>query len=151
DWLKDDTTWDIAQADETYREVMKHVGPSVDFVVTGHTHLERALRVSPDAERYYYNCGTWIRLLRLTDAVLATVDTFRDVYQTLARGRMAAIDNATIPTAAGGRESFVIDRSSLVRISARADGTVGTLFHVLDAGAAGVDLEPVPGSEFLRK
>jgi hypothetical protein len=38
-----------------------------------------------------------------------------------------------------------------VRISARPDGTVGTLFHVLDAGAAGVELEPVPGSEFWRK
>ncbi len=151
DWLKDDTTWDIAHADETCREVMKHVGPLVDFVVTGHTHLERALRVAPEAERYYYNCGTWIRLLRLTDAVLASVDTFRDVYQTLANGRMSAIDSATIPSAAGSRDPFVIDRSSLVRISARADGTVGTLFHVLDAGAAGVLLEPVPGSEFLRK
>ena len=64
---------------------------------------------------------------------------------------MAAIDSATVPTAAGGREPFVIDRSSLVRISARPDGTVGTLFHVLDTGAAGVDLEPVPGSEFWRK
>jgi UDP-2,3-diacylglucosamine pyrophosphatase LpxH len=151
DWLKDDTTWDISQTDETCREVMKHVGPSVDFVVTGHTHLERALRIAPEAERYYYNCGTWIRLLRLTDAVLASVDTFRDVYQTLVNGRMAAIDSATIPAAAGGREPFVIDRSSLVRISARPDGTVGTLFHVLDAGPAGVDLEPVPGSEFWRK
>ncbi len=151
DWLKDDTTWDITKTDDTFKEVMKHVGASVDFVVTGHTHLERALRVAPDADRYYYNCGTWIRLLRLTDAVLASTETFREIYRTLADGRMAAIDSAMIPKAGGGREPFVVDRSSVVRISSREQGTVGTLFRVVETGPDAVDLEPVSGSEFWRK
>ncbi len=151
DWLAKDRSFDITERDQTFRDVTNRVGSTVDFVVTGHTHLERAVRIQDGADRYYYNCGTWIRLLRFTDFVLDNTDAFREVYQTLADGKMDTLDRATIPTAAGGRESFVLDRTSVVRISSRPEGVNGVLCHVRDVRPGAVDLDPVDGSEFWRR
>jgi predicted phosphodiesterase len=42
DWLAKDRSFDITERDQTFRDVTSRVGASVDFVVTGHTHSERA-------------------------------------------------------------------------------------------------------------
>ncbi len=151
DWLAKDRSFDIAERDQTFRDVTSRVGAAVDFVVTGHTHLERALRIQDGADRFYYNCGTWIRLLRFSDFVLGKPEEFREVYQTLADGKMDTLDRATIPTAGGGRESFVLDRTSAVRISSQPDGVNGMLCHVHDARPGAIELDPVAGSEFWRR
>jgi Calcineurin-like phosphoesterase len=151
DWLAKDRSFDITERDQTFRDVTSRVGASVDFVVTGHTHLERALRIQDGVDRFYYNCGTWIRLLRFTDFVLDRPQEFGEVYQTLADGRMETIDRATIPTEGGGRESFVLDRTSVVRISSQPNGVNGVLCHVHDARPGAIDLDPVAGSEFWRR
>ena len=151
DWLSKDRSFDITERDQTFRDVTTRVGAAVDFVVTGHTHLERALRIQDGIDRFYYNCGTWIRLLRFTDFVLDSPKEFREVYQVLADGRMETIDRATLPNAAGRRESFVLDRTSVVRISTRPEGVNGVLCHVRDARPGAVELDPVDGSEFWRR
>jgi Calcineurin-like phosphoesterase len=151
DWLAKDRSFDITERDQTFRDVTNRVGSTVDFVVTGHTHLERALRIQDGVDRFYYNCGTWIRLLRFTDFVIDSTEAFREVYQTLADGRMDTLDRATIPTAAGRRESFVLDRTSVVRISARPEGVNGVLCHVRDARPGAIELDPVDGSDFWRR
>jgi hypothetical protein len=68
DWLADDTTFDIDQHDDTYDAIIDRIGLEVEYVVTGHTHLAREIEFS---QRFYYNCGTWIRLLRLTKAAFS--------------------------------------------------------------------------------
>jgi hypothetical protein len=101
----------------------------VDFIVTGHTHLERAIDMG--GGRFYFNCGTWIRLLRLTDAVLGNIDAFRPVYKVLMNGRMDAIDVAIF-----ANEPFVIDQTSAVSIKVENDQIVGRLTHVVGQGSS---------------
>lgn len=123
DWLADDTTFETDNRDETFVNVTKSVGSGVDVIVTGHTHLERALDMG--AGRFYFNCGTWIRLLGFSEAMLETREAFNLVYGALEEGSMGAIDGAEF-----GGKPFVMDRTSAVRITAEPAGIVGALGHV---------------------
>ena len=127
DWLEGDKTFDISDRDETYKEVTNSVGSAVDFIVTGHTHLERAIEMGGD--RYYFNCGTWIRLLRLTDSMLRDTASFKPVYDVLINGSMSAIDAARFVN-----DSFVMDQSSAVCIKSDGGRVVGRLTHVVGDG-----------------
>ncbi|MGH7852104.1 MAG: metallophosphoesterase [Candidatus Binatia bacterium] len=129
DWTANDKTFQIDDHDDTYKAISASVGPSVDFIVTGHTHLERAIDMG--AGRFYFNCGTWIRLLRLTDAVMGDIDSFRPVYKVLMNGRMDAIDAAIF-----ANEPFVLDQTSAVSIKAESNQVVGRLTHVAGQGAS---------------
>lgn len=123
DWLSGDGTFAITDQDETCKKVVDSVGGDIDFIVTGHTHLERAIDLVDG--RFYFNCGTWIRLLRFTDKILKDEASFKPVYDLLTTGTMAAIDGAIF-----NGEPFVLDRSSAVCI-ADASGTVtGGLYHI---------------------
>ena len=127
DWLEGDKTFDISDRDDTYKEVTNSVGSGVDFVVTGHTHLERAIEIG--GGRYYFNCGTWIRLLRLTDGMLRDTSSFKPVYDVLINGSMSAIDAARF-----GNDAFVMDQSSAVCIKSDGARVVGRLTHVVGDG-----------------
>ena len=129
DWTANDKTFAIDDPDDTYKAIRESVGPSLNFIVTGHTHLERAIDMG--AGRFYFNCGTWIRLLHLTEAVLGSLDAFRPVYQVLMSGRMDAIDAAIF---AG--QPFVLDQTSAVSIKAESHGVVGRLTHVVGPGTS---------------
>jgi UDP-2,3-diacylglucosamine pyrophosphatase LpxH len=131
DWVRGDTSFAIDNRDETYKEVTKSVGSSVDFIVTGHTHLERAIAMG--AGRYYFNCGTWIRLLRLTDKMLQDTGSFRPVYEVLMDGRLDTIDAAIF-----GDEPFVMNQTSAVCIKMNGDKVVGQLLHVEGDGTGTV-------------
>jgi predicted phosphodiesterase len=139
DWTVDDKSFHVDDEDDTYKTITQSIGPSVDFIVTGHTHLERAIDMG--ARRFYFNCGTWIRLLRLTDAVLRDIESFRQVYKVLMNGRMDAIDGAIFAD-----ESFVMDRSTAVCIKNDGDRVIGRLTHVVDKGSS----EPQEIKTFVR-
>jgi hypothetical protein len=119
DWLRSDKTFDISDRDGTFEAVMAKVGPAVDVVVTGHTHLERAIGL--DSRRCYFNCGTWIRLLRFTETILDDPEAFREVYDVLIDGTLERIDQA------GQR---AIDQTSAVCIRTEGEETVSELVHV---------------------
>jgi UDP-2,3-diacylglucosamine pyrophosphatase LpxH len=123
DWLEKDKTFDHSDRDDTFRLVSASVGPAIDFIVTGHTHLERAIDMGQD--RYYFNCGTWIRLLQLTPAMLADTKSFEEVYKVLLDGRMKTIDDAKF-----GGKPFVMDQTSAVSICKQDRQVVGSLTHV---------------------
>jgi hypothetical protein len=123
DWLASDTTFDIEHRDGTFDEVTRWVSNDVDVIITGHTHLERAIRM--DARRTYFNCGTWIRLLRFTDAVLQDTGSFKPVYDVLVDGRLSAIDAAVF-----NGVPFVMNQTSAVAVKVEARGVVGSLSHV---------------------
>ena len=58
-------------------------------------YLKRAIK-RKDGGGFYFNSGTWIRLIRFTDAMLADSQSFQPVYQVLSNGSMSAIDSAVI-------------------------------------------------------
>ena len=120
DWLEKDKTFDVGNRDDTFKQVTASVGPAIDFVVTGHTHLERAIDMGQG--RYYFNCGTWIRLLQFTPEMLASEQAFDAVYKVLVDGRMKAIDDAPFP--------FVMDQTSAVSIRDEGGRVSGSLVHV---------------------
>lgn len=130
DWLKDDKTFVTDDHDDTFKEVTKSVGPAIDFIVTGHTHLERAIDMGHG--RYYFNCGTWIRLLQLTPAMLADTKLFNEkIYAVLVDGRMKAIDEAVFLG-----KPFVMNQTSAVSICRKDDQVVGALTHVEGDGTS---------------
>ena len=145
DWIKDDTTYAVDTAD-TYSEAMAdRVGNGVGFVVTGHTHLARALRLPRG--RYYYNCGTWIRLLRLTNEVLAENAAFeKSLWPVLTAGKMSVLDEAQIPGPDGKKVALLFDRTNVVRISANGDRVTGDLLWVTDGSNKGAVLQREQGT-----
>ena len=84
DWLAGDRTFDHDQEDETFRQMDRKVGSGIDFLLTGHTHLERALQRRTGG--VYFNSGTWIRLIRLRQDLLAHAETFTRVFQAFRAG-----------------------------------------------------------------
>lgn len=144
DWLKDDDTYRVDAADDDlFKEMEERIADNVDFTVTGHTHLARALRFPRGG--HYYNCGTWIRLLRLTPEVLRSTEAFtRDVWPVLNARRMDALDTARIPGPDGQSVPLVFDRTNAVRISALDTGTIGDLLRVggNTRDAVTLDIEP---------
>jgi hypothetical protein len=104
------------------------VGSGIDFIVTGHTHLARAIEMGQG--RYYFNCGTWIRLMRLTPAMLKDEASFKPVYDVLKDGRMQAIDDGKL----------VMDETCAVSITDESGQTVGRLVRVLGDGTGAPEL-----------
>ncbi len=125
DWLKGDTTFDLDDKDDTYKAISPTVGEEVDFVITGHTHLARALTMGP--RRYYFNCGTWIRLMRFPDAMLKDKVAFKSIYDALVDGSMNAIDRARFDG-----EPLVMDRATAVSIRSVSGRVTGELIRILD-------------------
>src|SRR5215471_15526226 len=87
------------------------------------THLERAIDMG--GNRFYFNCGTWIRLMRFTDAMLKDTASFKPIYDVLVDGRMSTIDAATF-----NAEPLVLNQTSAVCIKADRGRVVGELAHV---------------------
>lgn len=118
DWMTGDRTYDVASPTQDgglFEAMNGRVAPTIDFTITGHSHLARALRF--DGGGYYYNCGTWIRLLRLTPQVLDSPSAFKtDVWPALTAGSMQALDAARIPGPGGNLVSLLLDRTNAVRI-----------------------------------
>ena len=125
DWLKGDTTFDLDDKDDTYKAISPTVGEEVDFVITGHTHLARAITMGP--RRYYFNCGTWIRLMRFPYAMLKDKVAFKSIYDALVDGSMNAIDRARFDG-----EPLVMDRATAVSIRSVSGRVTGELIRILD-------------------
>ncbi|MBU0944833.1 MAG: hypothetical protein KJ804_08070 [Proteobacteria bacterium] len=129
DWLKDDKTFEITDQDDTCKEVVASVGQDIHFLITGHTHLERAIDLG--GSRFYFNCGTWIRLLRFREEMLKDETNFQPVYDLLVSGRIQDIDQAVF-----NGHPFVLPQQSAVCIKTNEDGTVvGELTHIEGTGS----------------
>jgi hypothetical protein len=147
DWLEDDVTFRIDNQDDLYHSMRKRVGDQVDFIITGHTHKPRALELG--GNRYYYNCGTWIRTLRLTTEVLDDADAFCElVWPALKSGKLAVLDETIIPGPDGALTPLLFDRTNVVQISAENNSAVGQLLRVTDDDSERkVKLSPEPGTK----
>jgi UDP-2,3-diacylglucosamine pyrophosphatase LpxH len=135
--LSTDQSFNIRTADATYAAYNRTLDMDIDFVVTGHTHLERALPLR-GIGRYYYNSGTWARLIQLTEATLTSPVSFArafDAFGDKHRG-MAALDRA---------DGLVLLKPSVVSLWSAGGIVHGELRHV-----DGARLERVEGSHFSR-
>lgn len=146
DWLGNDDTFDITKEDETFKAIVPRVGPGVDFIVTGHTHLARNIECS--GGRRYFNCGTWIRLLRLTPQALKDKQVFSAIYDSLKQGTMEALDKAAKIPGANGDVDLLLDRTDAVKISSAGAAVTGKLIRVTggeNGASINLDLEEKGG------
>ena len=132
--LQQDRSFDAFAVDDTYRALDKLVSPDVDFLVAGHTHLERALRraVGPG---FYFNSGTWVRLIELRPDDLESDANFEPIWNALKAGSMQALDKARKP-------KIVQLKPAAVSIELMGGRVRGSLNRVKKAGAR-IDLDPV--------
>jgi UDP-2,3-diacylglucosamine pyrophosphatase LpxH len=146
DWLEDDKTFNVDNKDDYFVKFQERVGDQVDFVITGHSHKPRALVFN--GKSYYYNCGTWIRTLRLTSEVLDNPEAFEQIlWPALTAGKLEALDTIEIPGPQDTLIPLLFDRTNVVQISAQGDSAIGQLLRVTDGDTKGsVKLDPEPGT-----
>ncbi len=125
-WLGGDRTFDIGTEDEVFEDLDEAVSPSVDFLVAGHTHLERALS-RKHGNGVYFNSGTWIRLIRLTDKWLDDDESFAPVLKAFRAGSLDALDQL---------DGLVLRRNTVVSIELAGGRVEGQVGHASLAGGA---------------
>jgi hypothetical protein len=118
--LYKDGSFDPRTEDGTFNLFDEAVGDGYDFLITGHTHLARAL---PRKKRngWYFNSGTWARLIKLEDRVLADPKEFKKVFETFRQGTMKALDSFP---------NLVLRKLTVVAIRAKGKRTYGELRQV---------------------
>ncbi len=144
DKLAGDRTFDVAHEDKVFQALDKEIGDSVDYLITGHTHLERALERSGRG-RYYFNSGTWIRLIHLKDDVLDNPEQFARVFGAFQATTSEALDQVNDLGSEGNR-SLILLRPTVVAITADGGQVHGELCHAKGDGT----LEPVPKTRLPR-
>jgi UDP-2,3-diacylglucosamine pyrophosphatase LpxH len=137
--LQEDRSFDITTEDDTFRRLDERIAGEIDFVIAGHTHLERALR-RKKGKGWYYNSGTWVRLIRLDKDVLRDKARFQEVFGAFKEGTMAALDEFS---------GLVLRRLTVVALWSDAGGTHGELRHV-GLSSAGPLVSSEPNSRFVR-
>ena len=115
--LARDRSFEVNAEDATFKALDEQVGDHVAFIIAGHTHLERALK-RKRGRGYYFNSGTWARLIMLEPEVLGDRAKFAQVFEALRAGTMDALDR--LPE---------LVRRRLTVVSVRSNGarTVGEL------------------------
>lgn len=137
--LKKDRSFDPKTEDATFRDLDKWIGAEIDIVIAGHTHLERALsRARGDG--YYYNSGTWARLIQITPEALASTSTFEPVYRALKASTLAALDSAP---------GLVQRKPAVVSVWQDGSTTRAELRHVRVVNGA-VVIDSVPDCDYSR-
>lgn len=143
EWLQNDHTFAVDEPDEQFQSLSATTSPQVDFLVAGHTHLARALR--RETGGYYFNSGTWSRLIELTPALLGDAKRFAAVLAAMRAGSMQELEG--IPGLVGTRPTVVCLRAasgavvgSLEEVRASASGSYELVAAQLNSreGAAGV-------------
>jgi UDP-2,3-diacylglucosamine pyrophosphatase LpxH len=143
--LKEDQTFRITQQDQLFSQLDKQAGPYVDFLITGHTHLERAI---PRSARgcSYFNSGTWIRLIQLTDEIVGDSKEFARAYKAFESGSMEELDRIK-DLGPQNDQPLVMLKPTVVSIVAKDGGTYGELNHAQSDGS----LKPVQDTRLPRR
>jgi hypothetical protein len=115
--LQQDRSFDINFPDDTYKRLDELMGPEFDFIIAGHTHLARSLPRKKH-NGWYFNSGTWVRLIQLKAEVLKSKELFRQVYNIFKGGSMEALD------------PYIIKRLTVVVLSSNGSYTSGKLQYV---------------------
>lgn len=135
--LGDDQSFIATQKDDLFKKMTKVVGSKVNYLITGHSHKERAIaRKEPGC--YYFNSGTWIRLIRLTEDVLGNSEEFARVYAAFESGSMEKLD-AINDLGPSHDQPLVMQTPTVVSVVEKDGETYGELCHANPDGT----LQPV--------
>jgi UDP-2,3-diacylglucosamine pyrophosphatase LpxH len=145
-WLEGDRTWELGEKDATFRKLDEAVGTGIHYLIAGHTHLRRAIKRNVDG-CYYYNTGTWIRLIRLDKVVVSDPKAFEDVFKALKSPTMTDLDQARYPTP-NGSKPLVMNETTVASIYRDGEATYGVLQNF--NGETG-SLDELPGTRFPEK
>ena len=137
DGLDKDRSFDPSAEDDTYRELDKLVGGDIDFLVAGHTHLERALK-RRRGRGFYFNSGTWARLIQIPPQLRQDGAVFAEAFERMKAGTMEALD---------AEPSLTQRRCSIVSIWHESGATLGELRRVSGVAPAFAAVQ-VPGTRF---
>jgi UDP-2,3-diacylglucosamine pyrophosphatase LpxH len=135
--LRHDRSFELQTEDDTYKSLDQQAGEKIHFLVSGHTHLERALK-RKKGQGFYFNTGTWVRLIRLDGRVLENEEKFGQVFDAFKKGTMGALDS--IP-------GLILQRLTVASFWIEGGKTKGELRHV-DLEAEGLALKAVAESCF---
>ena len=132
EFIDKDQSFDPGAPDATFKAFDSLVAPEVDWVITGHTHLERSLR-RQRGSGHYFNSGTWATLMQITPAVRQDPARFARLF--------ALLDGGTVPALRQAEPGLVLARRTVVSIYRDApDRSRAELRHVLtQAGVTRAD------------
>jgi hypothetical protein len=139
--LEHDHTFKLTHKDDMFKKMDKELGTEVNYLITGHSHLERAIeRSAPDC--YYFNSGTWIRLIRLTEEILGDSEEFARVYEAFKSGSMQQLDEIN-NLGPSHDHPLVMLKPTVVSVVEKDGETYGELRHAKPDGS----LEPVENTQ----
>jgi len=140
--LTDNKAFDIATPDDVFRELDAVCGSSIDFLVAGHTHLQRARERDLARGKYYFNSGTWIRLAAIPAEALGPGE-FEKVELRLLHGSIRRLADES--------PRLIREIRTVVKIGVGKDGrTRGRLFTVEPSANKGWAMVEVAGSQLPR-
>lgn len=150
DWNEQQEDFEVDHEDTCYKDIQERIGSDIDFVITGHTHMPRAIRMKHHG--FYYNTGTWIRTLRFTKACLDDKEHFeKEIWPVLRGGSLDELDRLDIRADSEDEsktQKLLFDRTSAVRISAKGTKVVGDLLRISDGKGVGkIKMELEPGTD----
>jgi hypothetical protein len=123
--VQKDRSFDPKAPDDTFQRLDALAGPDLRYLVSGHTHLRRALNRSR-GNGFYYNTGTWARLLRLTQDQLQNQADFGKIFDALKLPTLEELDQTSFvsrfPTAACFERDGNTTRGSLREYKLSGDG-----------------------------
>jgi UDP-2,3-diacylglucosamine pyrophosphatase LpxH len=135
--LTKDQSFDLLTPDDTSRQMDALVSPQMHFLVTGHTHLQRALRRGT-SNSYYYNSGTWVHLMQLRPDTLQSQTHFREVYEAIRSGDREALKKPT---------GLMLRLPAVVRIAVKSGRVLGELLRA-NTRKKGDLLAPIDNTQF---
>jgi UDP-2,3-diacylglucosamine pyrophosphatase LpxH len=139
DGVQKDRSFELTDPDDTFHRLDERMGPGMDYVISGHTHLRRALRRTR-GPGFYFNTGTWVRLIQLKKDQLKDEKAFGSIFETLKAPTLKLLDQSgqilRMPTAAC--------------LTATATGVRAALYEIKPGPGNTAISEVVPDSEFPR-
>ena len=127
DGLHKDQSFAFDDADDTYKSATSAISAEIPFVLTGHTHLLRALARPRGG---YFNSGTWARVIQVTPKYLANEQQFQPIYQALKAKSLPEIDAIQDQTG----HSVVQKICPVVHLQNQGDRVIGRLARVAKKG-----------------
>ena len=130
DWLLGDRSFALDDRDETYREVAAQVGPDIDVVITGHTHLPRWID-GQERGLTYLNAGAWARTMGMRLEFLDSKASFTPVYDALQSPDLSVLDKTRVKVGPA-RWPLILDATAAAHVAAK--GRIARLVRIKDGG-----------------
>jgi len=127
DSLLKDQSFAFGDADDTYKSASAALSSDLPFVITGHTHLLRAISRPRGG---YFNSGTWARLIQVNPANLVDEQSFQPIYRALMAKTLPEIDSIQEVT----KQSVVQKICPVVHLQTQGDKVIGRLARVAKEG-----------------